>query len=386
MTRRSWLRRGLLLVLALALAWALVTYALREDPVAVVIAPVERGTVEETAANTRAGSVVARRRAKLSTGTSGIVVALCVERGDRVSAGAELLRLADATESALLLQAERSHAFAEARHERTCLAAMRAERVFRRDERLVAERGIVSEDQLDASRSAHELAAADCRVAAAEVAVAEAEVKRARAEFEKTRLFAPFDAVIGEVGVEVGEWVTPSVPLLAAPDLIDAIDLSSLYVEAPMDEVDANLFRVGQEARVMVDSHQGQSFPGRIARIAPFVLDVEQQNRTLAIEVELVDQAFSATLLPGTSADVEVRIERRDDVLRIPTFALLEGQRVLVLSQGELVSRDVDVGLGNWEWTEVKSGLSAGERVVTSLDRPGVEAGTRAVEDGAEEP
>jgi HlyD family secretion protein len=382
MRGRRWLWRGLWLAVAVAIVWAGASFLRRKQPVEVVTAPVERGTVERTASNTKAGTVEARRRAKLSTGTAGVVVELNVERGDRVAAGTVLLRLQDRSERASLARAEDAVALAEARQRRTCLAAERAERVFHRDERLVEEKGLVSEDQLDASRSSFDLANADCEVAAAELAVAQADVELARAELEKTVLTAPFEAVVGTVGVELGEWVTPSVPLLAAPDLIDAIDPRSLYIQAPMDEVDAGVFKVGQEARVTIDSFPGQTFAGRIVRIAPFVLDVEQQNRTLDIEVELEDATFSTTLLPGTSADVEILLERRPDVVRVPTFALLEGKRVLVLEEEKLVERVVEVGLGNWEWTEIAGGLAPGERVVTSLDRPGVEAGAPAVEPG----
>jgi HlyD family secretion protein len=100
-------------------------------------------------------------------------------------------------------------------------------------------------------------------------------------------------------------------------------------------------------------------------------------------------------LLPGTSADVEVILATRDGVLRIPTLALVEGSRVLVIDRaagsegaqgaGTLRSRAVETGLSNWDWTEVTAGLEAGELVVTSLDRTGVEEGALAdVESDAE--
>jgi HlyD family secretion protein len=53
----------------------------------------------------------------------------------------------------------------------------------------------------------------------------------------------------------------------------------------------------------------------------------------------------------------------------------VEGKRVLVLENGRAVSRDVETGLRNWEWAEIRSGLRAGERVITSLDRPGLKPG-----------
>jgi len=65
------------------------------------------------------------------------------------------------------------------------------------------------------------------------------------------------------------------------------------------------------------------------------------------VEVELEDAAFARTLPPGTSADVEVILDKVDDVLRIPSYALIEGARVLVLREGRLASVDVKTGLKN---------------------------------------
>jgi predicted ABC-type transport system involved in lysophospholipase L1 biosynthesis ATPase subunit len=81
--------------------------------------------------------------------------------------------------------------------------------------------------------------------------------------------------------------------------------------------------------------------------------------------------------LPGTSADVEILLERRPDVVRVPTFALLEGQRVLVLEKEHLVEREVEVGLGNWEWTEIAGGPRPG-RARGHQPRPARRRGRRA--------
>jgi len=111
------------------------------------------------------------------------------------------------------------------------------------------------------------------------------------------------------------------------------------------------------------------------------------------------DAAFARTLPPGASADIEVILSGKSDVLRIPAYALLEGKRVLLLADdcprgsglggalaailpagpgGCLVSRDVRIGLKNWEFAEVREGLKEGERVVVSLDRAEVKEGARA--------
>ncbi|HZL99655.1 MAG TPA: efflux RND transporter periplasmic adaptor subunit, partial [Planctomycetota bacterium] len=347
---------------------------LAPQPVPVRAAPAERGLVEWTVTNSQAGTVQARRRARLSPGTSGVVTELLVERGARVRRGDVLLRLDAATQSAELALARRAQAVAEANQARACIAAERTRRELERNRTLAAE-GLVSVDVLDGLESSWHMAAAECDVAKAEVLRAQAAVDVARAEFDKTALLAPFDAIVAEVPVEVGEWTTPSVPLLAAPDVVEAIDTSSIYVSAPMDEVDTARLRPGLPVRVTVDSRPGETFPGRIVLVAPYVKDLEQQNRTVEIEVELDDAAVASTLLPGTSADVEVVLEVRQDVLRVPAFALQEGGRVLVVEGDRLVERTLVAGRRNWDFVEVESGLEPGELVVTSLDRPEIEAG-----------
>jgi len=159
--------------------------------------------------------------------------------------------------------------------------------------------------------------------------------------------------------------------------VVDIIDLSSLYVSAPMDEVDSAAIHAGQHAKLTVDSYPDTQFEGTVVRVAPYVLDFVAQNRTVEIEVELVDAAVASKLLPGTSADVEVVLEARSGALRLPTSALLENSRVLVANDGRLEERPVEIGLKNWDYAEVTGGLDEGQRVVISLDRVEVKTGAR---------
>lgn len=348
------------------------------EPVGVIVEEAVRGRVEETVTNTRAGTVAARRRAKLSTEVGGLVVEIPHREGERVEAGAVLLRLEPRVPAAEAELAERDVRTAEAKRAEACLTAERAARERDRQQRLAAD-GIVSEDLLDRAVSAAETSAAACTAARAAVDRARAAVTLARARLGQTVLRAPFDGVVADLRAEVGEWITPAPPAVPVPPVLDLIDPGSIYVSAPMDEVDAGVLTPGLPARITVDSRPGQVHAGRVTRVAPYVEDFEEQNRTVEIEAELDDQEVARSLLPGTSADVEVILEVRDDVLRVPTAALLEGRRVLVLGEdGVLAEREVEVGLSNWDWTEITNGLEVGERVVTSLDRTGVEAGVEA--------
>jgi len=369
-SRRRWI---VLLVSLLAVA-ALVAWWLRPKPISVEVATVEHGRVEQTATNSRAGTVEARRRAAISPDGGGRVVALGKRKGDTVRAGDMLLELDSSLERGEVDLRGRQLAAATADADRACLGADRADRELDRNRRL-AEEKLIPADALDQIESAAREAEAGCVSARAARASAAAVLEVARRTLDKRTLRAPFDGVVADVSTEVGEWITPSPPGVPIPAVVDLLDPASIYLSLPMDEVDAGRLRVGQAARATVDSRPGEHFPGRVTRIAPYVLDVETQNRTVEIEVELEPPVEG--LLPGTSTDVEVILDERDDVLRVPAAAVLAGDRVLVVAGDELVGRDIETGLRNWDFVEVRSGLVAGDRVVTSLDRPEVKAGAR---------
>jgi HlyD family secretion protein len=131
--------------------------------------------------------------------------------------------------------------------------------------------------------------------------------------------------------------------------------------------------------KLTIDSRPGEVFAGTVSRVAPYVVDEEAQNRTLEIEVTIDDVELAVSLLPGTSADAEVVLEDRQNVLRVPSSALLGDASVLVLRDGKLVEVDVELGLRNWKFAEVTRGLEAGDQIVVALDRVEIKAGIRAV-------
>ncbi len=375
---RKWLVRLGITALVVTLFLVARVTVFKPDPVPVAVVEVEAGRVEDTITNSRAGSVKARQRAKLSPEIGGQVVKIPHREGDRVRTGEVLLKIDDRSQRARLDLARRELDSFLAERNRACLAADRAGRELERNLRLAAEE-IVSADLLDRIESAKQTADAACQAAAANVARAEAAIEVARTDLEKTEIRSPFDGIVAEVSIEVGEWTTPSPPALPVPPVLDVLDPTSIYISAPMDEVDSASIREGQKARVTVDSHRGRSLAGRVSRVAPYVLDLQEQNRTVEIEVTLDDPDFAATLLPGTSADVEVILQVEEEVIRIPTPALMEGNRVLLFTGSKLEERRVEIGLRNWDFTQIVSGLKAGERVVTSLDRAEIRAGAEAV-------
>jgi HlyD family secretion protein len=196
---------------------------------------------------------------------------------------------------------------------------------------------------------------------------------------ERTRLRAPFAGIVAKLSGKIGEYSTPSPPGVATPPAIDLLTDDCHYIEAPIDEVDAAELQPGMPLRISLDAYRGQSFPGTLRRIAPYVLDREKQARTVEVEADFV-QRPETRLLAGYSADLEIILQTRPDTLRIVTEALLDDRYVLLYRDGQpLERREVTTGLSNWHHTEIIDGLSEGDEIVTSLGRSEIKAGVVAV-------
>jgi len=379
----KWTLGLLALAAGLFIVWNLgrVVYKfVRPDPVPVTVYRLTRGTVEETVTNSKAGTVKARRRARISPEVGGRVAFIGFRPGARVRKGDVLLRINDRDLKAARALAGQDLATARASAQEACVAADVSARDLKRIQDLYGtDQRVVSVEMLDRAQGNSDAAAARCQAARANVERAQAAIELAAANLNKTVLRAPFDGVVADLKAEVGEWVSPSPPALPIPPVFDVIDPSSIYVSAPLDEVDAGKVHDGQPARVTLDPYPDRSFKGHVTRVAPYVQDIQEQNRTLEVEVDFDDETFARSLLPGTSADVEVILRSIENVLRVPTYALLEGDRALVFSEGRLVAREVRTGLRNWEYAEVKEGLREGDPVVVSLDRAEVKEGVRAM-------
>jgi HlyD family secretion protein len=372
------LRRTVIILVILVLIALILLYVMRNKPVSVVVQLVNSGRVEATVANTRSGTVKACRRARLAPAIGGQINELSVHEGDRVESGQVLLVLLNKDLEAEVKLAESEGTTSQAKAEEACFLAEEAQRDADRLVRL-RKLNLVSEADFDKAVTNANARQANCEAARASVKMSAARIKFARAMLDHTILRAPFAGTVAEVNGELGEFVTPSPTGVATLPAVDLIDTSCLYVSAPIDEVDATAIRIGMEARITLDAFPKTNFKGRVRRIAPYVLELEKQARTVEVETVFVDLPGNEDLLPGYSADAEIVLDLREDVLRIPTEAVLEGNRVLVCgADGLIKERTIEPGLSNWQFTEVVSGLEPGELIVTSVDREGVKPGVRA--------
>ncbi len=375
---RSRLKLFGFVLLSVAVITAAVLYLARPKPVEVIVATADHGTVEDTTANTRAGTVKACRRAGISPSIGGQIARLPVKVGDKVKAGEVLLELwNDDLQSRVALATSEAHA-KKALARQSCVRAEVAAREATRL-RTLRGKGLTTEEASDKADGEARAQAAACDAANAGVDVSKAQLAVARALLDRTRLTAPFAGIVAEINGEVSEFVTPSPVGVPTPPAIDLVEFGCLYISAPIDEVDVAAIRTGMPVKISLDAFADKTFVGKVRRVAPYVQDREKQARVVDVEVDFVNADDSNTMLPGYSADIEIILSQRDNALRIPTEAVLEGNKVLVYGADDLLrEQTIESGLSNWSFTEVLSGLKAGDKVVISVDRDGVEDGAEA--------
>jgi HlyD family secretion protein len=372
-------KKTLFIVIGIVLMVVVYLFSKQREYVEVEVATVEQGEVRATVSNTRVGTVKACRRAYLAPATGGQVAELHVKEGDSVKQNQLLMEIwnkdlkAQVTLQDAQIRANRAEA------EQVCQLGAGAEREADRALRLQKFNQIISEEQVDIKTTGARAKRASCNAAHEAIAVSQANRDAVQAAVERTLVLAPFDGTVAEINAELGEYITPSPPGIPTLPAIDLLDVSCLYVSAPIDEVDAPQIKTGMSACVSLDAFAEKRCSGTVSRIAPYVLEKEKQARTVEVEVKLTDPNDIKDLLPGYSADIEVLLSSKPKALRVPAEAVLENNKVLLMHEdGLLEERSFKPGLVNWNTVEVLSGLNAGDKVVLSVGKEGVAAGAYA--------
>ena len=378
----SWFKYLIYLIGVLLVASGIWYFTRPALPVVPLI-KVARGVVEATVSNTRAGAVKACRRAKLAPPAGGQIAQLLVKKGQRVKANQVLLELWNNDLQAQQRLAQVQLGTSQTQSKQACVQADLAEQEAERARQL-KERGFISIEAVDQKIAAAKVSRGGCDAARSQIAQSQSRIAAAQAGLDRMVLRAPFDGIVADISGELGEYATPSPPGIPTLPAIDLIDDRCLFVSAPIDEVDAANIKAGQVARITLDAIKDKSFAGKVKRVAPYVLEIEKQARTVEVEVEFIEPPTAENLLVGYSADVEIVHASHANVLRIPTQTLLptqtmqDAKRVLVYRVGGVLEeRVVTTGLTNWEQTEITSGLQEGDQIVSSPDQAGVKAGVK---------
>jgi len=202
---------------------------------------------------------------------------------------------------------------------------------------------------------------------ALELALAQAQLnlEAAQRALEQTTLVAPVGGMVVAVSAQPGEAVGTSA-------LITLADLGHPLVEIYMDETDMDKVVVGNEVQVIFDALPEETFVGHIARVAPMLVMVDGVPAVQAVAALDPEALVDRPSLPGgLNAAVDVVAGRAEDALLVPVEALRElapGEyAVFVMQDGEPKLRVVEVGLRDFAYAEILSGLEAGDIVSTGI-------------------
>ena len=275
--------------------------------------------VEATVTTTTSGTIEAEQQAILSFTTTGRVARINVKVGAEVKKNQILAEL-----------------------DNNDLKTIRddAERESKRGDELFKE-GLISRAGLDESKKAFEIA---------------------RSNYERSVIRAPFDGMISDLNLQIGE-LSQSAPTTKAP--MQIMDLKPRIIKGEIDEADLGKVKVGSPARVKILAmRRKEPFEAEVTQVVPFVGTTREQDRTSRIELRFKNVT---ELIPvGASADVEIIVNSKEGVTALPTRAVVGSgskRSVFVWDGARLQKREVQLGLGNYDRTEIVSGIKSGETV-----------------------
>ncbi len=207
------------------------------------------------------------------------------------------------------------------------------------------------------------------RQAEAELAAAEADLQVAQLNLERTRITVPFDGVVVNENVDVGQYVAPGQPVARV------YGTKAVEVRVPLETRELVWFSVprgpsgdGPTAEVLTTlGGRLESWTGRVVRMEA---EVDPGSRMATIVVEVRDpydrSGARPALLPGTFVDVRIAGRTVDDLIAVPRYAVHEGGRVWLVDEGTLRIRDVDIVRSDRDSAYVGSGLEDGDWIVVS--------------------
>src|SRR5262245_4251078 len=336
-------RSRLLLVLAAALACG------GDETGPGPTATAERGRIERIVV--ASGTVEPEREVEVRPRIPGIVEAIHVKEGDRVSPGQPLVQIERSLLASQVQEAE---------------AGLRAARVEERYAQIDLDRvvelrkgGARSDQATDAARARYERAQA-------EVARAEAALATLTTQLSYATVTSPLAGRVLDVPVEVGSAVSPVTAVTGGTLLLSLAGTDRLFLKGLVDENEVARVALGQEARLRTEAYSDRSFAGRVSEIKP--LGERVQNVTyFEVKVEITD-GDAQLLRPRMSGDADIVSEVVEDAILVPETALrYQGARVYVEAVGDggpgSVERDVEIGIVDGSKVQVLHGLAEGERV-----------------------
>ncbi len=330
-----------------------------KKPVSVKAISVKPAELRVIVNATTTSTIKSETEVTLSAQRTGRVVMLPVKEGDVVRKDALIARL-DLTEESV--QSESVLGQSKATYDEAGKNLQRMEDLFAK--------GMVSQQDLDGTKRSYEVAKSQYEAAREDVQV--------KKDYSVVRV--PFGGVVSKKYTEVGELLMPG------KQIVTIVNPDRIYVLATIDEVDVGRLKLGQPVAITVDAFPGEKFEGAIRRISPIVSGGKLETRTA--DVWIYFNKKDARMKPGMSADIEILIATLQNVLSVPSQAIIDrdGKKQVYIVEGRTARpgdtvvarlRPVEIGESNWIASEIKSGIKTGDYVVTTPEAAGLKDGVK---------
>jgi HlyD family secretion protein len=356
------------------------------------LATVTRGDLARSVVAT--GKIEPLAKVEIKSKASGIVEHIFADYGDRVKQGQVLVELdkdqlqAQVREArAFMLGAQAAQEAAQASYERNQVDAEGPDLPFLKADmeraRKLYDEGLIAKPVVENAEKVYQLALnkqmsalrsvavtrAELGKAKAQVAQAQAALERAEEDLRYATIVSPMDGLVLSRDVEVGDAVSSILILGSQATLIMTLgDVSEVYVKGKVDEADISKVYLGQSARIVVESLKDKKFQGKVTKISP--LGVEKENVT-TFEVRVSIQNPTGELKANMSANAEIILEEKHDVLMVPEAAVIyDKDRHTFLETPDPASKTgrhklaAKLGISNGIKTELIEGFKEGQQVI----------------------
>ncbi len=195
------------------------------------------------------------------------------------------------------------------------------------------------------------------KIAQATLDNAKISVDTAQRNLAKATLTAPFDGIVSAVNFSTGDTA-------GSGTAASVVDLTSLQVKVTIAEVDMAKIKVGEPAQMTMDAVPGKNYNAQVVAISPVgTITQGVVNYPVVVSVTNADSAVK----PGMTANLAVEVDRRDNVLLLPTRAVrTQGNQKIVTVEykGQTIQVPIGTGLSNDTMIEITSGLNEGDQVL----------------------
>jgi RND family efflux transporter MFP subunit len=354
-------------------------------PMPVEFATVKRAPVAEQILVV--GNLIGAATVEVVPRANGRLQVVNVKLGDPVRQGQVIARVEDSEIREQVRGAEASYQVSQASIRQREADLKLAQNNLDRSRSLL-DRQLLPQQTFDDVDARHQAAVAQLDLARAQFEQAKARLDELKITLTNTQIVSPVDGFIGKRYLDPGAFASTNAPVASV------VDIRIVRMVANLVERDMRRVPVGTTANVEVDAYPGETFKGRVSRVAPVF---DPATRTAEIEIEVPNAGYR--LKPGMYSRVHLTISTRSDAITVPRNALVdlagktgvfiatpappaapadkaEGTRGGSAGQHVMTAKflPVEVGIRDGEAIEITSGLDNGARVITT--------GASALKDG----